>query len=73
MTTNLNKARLSALLCGAILFSLPALAAGAGGTAGGGIGTGAVTGADEHAGLPQPGEEILLAVGCGHGGADLPP
>jgi hypothetical protein len=35
----------SALLCGAVLGSLPAFAAGAGGTAGGGIGAGPTTGA----------------------------
>ena len=61
--------------------AVPDRVPGPGGVAGKGDGVpgelgrvaGAVAGADEHAGLPQPGEEILLAAGCRGGGADLPP
>ena len=45
MRSILNNTCVSAVLCGAVLVALPAVAAGAGGTAGGGIGAGATTGA----------------------------
>ena len=44
MKSGLNNTCISAVLCGAVLVASPALAAGAGGTAGGGIGAGATTG-----------------------------
>ena len=60
--------------------AVPDRVPGLGGVAGKGDGipgdlgrvAGAVAGADEHAGLPQPGEEILLAARRRGGGADLP-
>jgi len=45
MKKNIHRAGLSMLLCGGLLFSLPAYAAGVGGTPGGGMGAGPTTGA----------------------------
>src|SRR6185437_12692385 len=44
MKSGLNNTCISAVLCSAVLMALPALAAGVGGTPGGGIGVGATTG-----------------------------